>query len=82
MLIPRDEIVSSSSNMHMIPATPAVEDSLELVREGDLVHIDGYLVAASAADGWKWQSSLSRKDTGNGSCEIVWVKKITIQPLR
>lgn len=76
--IPRQEIVSSSSNMHMIPARTGVEDSLKSIREGDLIHVSGYLVAASAADGWKWRSSLSRTDTGNGSCEIIWVEKINV----
>jgi hypothetical protein len=78
--IPQVEVVASSSNMHMIPSTDDVEYALKLIREGDVIKISGYLVAVNAADGWKWRSSLTRKDTGNGSCEIVWVEKVDTQP--
>ena len=77
--IPRDAVISSSSNMHMIPSSEEVEQLVSSVREGSLVQLSGYLVAVSARDGWKWKSSLSRKDTGNGSCEVVWVKSARIE---
>jgi len=77
--ISREVIISSSSNMHMIPASEEVEKLLISVHEGNLIQLSGYLVAVSARDGWKWKSSLSRKDTGNGSCEVVWVKNATIE---
>ncbi len=28
--------------------------------------------------GWRWKSSLTRKDTGNGACELVWVKQMKV----
>jgi hypothetical protein len=41
---------------------------------GQIVHLEGDLVRADGKDGWHWVSSLSRTDTGDGSCEVVWVE--------
>ncbi|MFB3779409.1 MAG: hypothetical protein ACE141_17455 [Bryobacteraceae bacterium] len=76
--IPAQEIVASSANMHMIPADKDILKLLREVRAGDLISLDGYLVSVSTEDGWKWDTSLSRADTGNGACEVVWVKQLTI----
>jgi len=67
------EIARSSANMHMIPSSPEVARALRAVRRNDTVHIDGWLVQVDAPDGWRWRSSLSRDDTGNGACELVYV---------
>ena len=45
---------------------------------GSIIAIKGKLVRADHTSGWKWISSLSRKDTGKGACEIVWVEKFKI----
>lgn len=71
--IPPHEIVGSSANMHFIPADEATARTLARVREGDRVRIEGWLVEAQAADGWTWRSSLSREDSGDGACEVVYV---------
>ena len=76
--IPAQEMVSQSANMHMIPADAAIRKLLRAVRAGDLISLDGYLVSVSSEGGWRWDTSLSRTDTGNGACEIVWVKRLTI----
>jgi hypothetical protein len=76
--IPAGEIASHSANMHMIPADEAVLKSLRDVRRGDLISLDGYLVSVEGPGGWRWDTSLSRTDTGNGACEIVWVKRLQI----
>ena len=73
-----EEIFSHSANMHMIPADSSVLKILRSVRAGDLISLEGYLVSVSSADGWRWDTSLSRTDTGNGACEIVWVRRLTI----
>jgi len=46
------------------------------VRQGELVHLDGFLVDASRPDGWRWRSSLRRDDTGDGACELVYVEDL------
>jgi hypothetical protein len=74
--IAEQQIISSSSNMHMIPARKAIERSLKKLREGDIVLIQGYLVDVYHVSGWHWQSSMSRTDTGNGACELVYVESL------
>jgi hypothetical protein len=71
--IPPAEIVRSSANMHFIAADDAVARTLGQVRAGDRVRVDGWLVEARAPDGWTWRSSLSREDSGEGACELVYV---------
>jgi len=77
--LPPDEIVRSSANMHMIPATRAVADALHRVHRDDRVRIDGWLVEADAPDGWRWRSSLTRDDSGAGACEVVYVCELAVQ---
>jgi hypothetical protein len=74
--IPRREIETSSANMHMIPANEDVKRQLKRVRQGELVHITGFLVDASRADGWRWKTSLTRDDTGAGACELIYVERV------
>ncbi len=77
--LPRREIEINSANMHMIPKDTLVESTLERVRKGDIVSLKGELVRVNAADGWSWVSSLSRKDTGGGACEVVFVEAMKIK---
>lgn len=74
--IPRREIETSSANMHMIPATDDVRRELERVRPGEVIHLEGFLVDASRRDGWQWHTSMTREDTGDGACELVYVEDI------
>ena len=76
--IPRREIETQSANMHMIPADDAIASTLKSIKSGQVVKIKGFLVRADAKDGWHWKSSLTREDTGNGACELVYVKAITV----
>ncbi len=76
--IPTAEIVSHGANMHMIPATPAIEQQLQALRPGEIVSFSGLLIEASASDGWSWRSSLSRSDSGAGACEVVWVDAVRV----
>ncbi len=76
--IPSREIETESGNMHIIPATDEVESLLSDIRRGDVIELEGCLVEVRAPDGWRWKSSLSRTDTGNGACELVWVEQARI----
>ena len=71
------EIARSSANMHLIPADAATAAALRTVRQDDRVRIDGWLVEAQSPDGWRWRSSTSRDDSGQGGCEVVYVCAIT-----
>jgi hypothetical protein len=77
--IPREEIETHSANMHMVPADQLIERQLEQVRPGQIVTISGQLIEAQASDGWRWRSSLTREDTGNGACELVLVKSLSVK---
>ena len=72
--IPRKTIETHSANMHLIPANDLVEDTIDLVKQGQVIELDGYLIRAEADDGWHWQSSLTRNDTGAHACELVYVE--------
>ncbi|MEE4377254.1 MAG: hypothetical protein V2J55_07050 [Candidatus Competibacteraceae bacterium] len=76
--IPRREIETHSANMHMIPASRTVEKQLKKVRQGNIVRFEGYLVEVYGENGWLWRSSLTRDDTGNGACELIWVEKLEV----
>ncbi|ULG67732.1 hypothetical protein [Marinobacterium sediminicola] len=74
--IPRRQIETSSANMHLIPASQQVRDRLEQIKEHDQLRLRGFLVEARGDDGWRWRSSLSRNDTGNGACELILVTEV------
>jgi hypothetical protein len=74
--IPRQEIERHSANMHMIPVDEAVKDTLISMRKGEIVKLEGYLVRIDGKNGYVWESSLTRNDTGAHACEVVFVKSI------
>ena len=78
--IPVDDIVSHSSNMHIIPATPEVAARCKSLRNGALVRLTGDLVEATGPGLGTWKSSLSRTDSGNGACELFYVEEIRELP--
>ncbi len=76
-----DYVASHSSNHHIIPATENITKALIFAKKSDLIELDGYLVnVIGKYKGSKaaWYSSLSRLDTGNRSCEVMYVKKLKI----
>ena len=76
--IAKQEVIRSSANMHMIPADDHVWRQIKRVREGSLIKLKGYLIEARGDDGWTWRSSLTREDSGNKACEIVFVQDFEI----
>jgi len=76
--IPMDAIALHSANMHMIPATAAIERRIKSAGKGDVIALKGFLVSVNRADGWSWVSSMTREDTGGGACEVIFVADFTI----
>jgi hypothetical protein len=76
--IPRIEIETQSANMHLIPASNAVESMIKKVKQGQIIDMRGYLVRVDAKDGWHWLSSLTRNDTGAHACELVFVESFNV----
>lgn len=66
----------SAANMHLIPANSDIQDLLLRVRPGHIVHLRGYLVNASRPDGYRWNTSLTRTDSGAGACELFYVEYV------
>lgn len=77
--VPEQLIISNSSNMHMIPASKSIERRLKKLRKGSIIRLEGYLVDADHESGWYWRSSMSRNDTGDGACELVYVESIDVE---
>ncbi|GAA0686056.1 hypothetical protein GCM10009104_09790 [Marinobacterium maritimum] len=74
--IPQQKVQTSSANMHLIPANAQVREQLEQIDEEDQLRLRGFLVEARGDDGWRWRSSLTRSDTGNGACEVILVTEV------
>jgi hypothetical protein len=76
--IPERDINRHSANVHVIAASPEAAAILARVRRDDRVRLAGKLVEVRSDDGWRWRSSLSRTDTGAGSCELLWLEGLEI----
>lgn len=77
--IPEAEITRSAANIHVIPANSVVERQIAQLRPGQIVTARGVLVEATRSDGWRWRSSLSREDGGNGACELMYLESIVVK---
>ena len=74
--IPREEIVSHATNLHLIPSNETVATQCKSLRTGELIHLSGLLVEVTGPEIGTWRSSLSRTDSGNGACELLWVEEL------
>jgi hypothetical protein len=77
--LPRDTIISSMSNNHIVPANDDMADKLGEVRPGDIVHMKGALIDISDPGHGTISTSLTRTDTGPGACEIIWLEELEIE---
>jgi len=80
--LPLDQtyIQSHSSNHHLIPKDEIIKKALFKIKKGQLIKLKGRLVSVSDK-GHKqnpWKSSLSRADTGDGACEIMFVESVEV----
>lgn len=74
-------IINHSCNNHIIPATENLRMAIKTIDTGDLIVIEGCLVNINGEmDGRKrwWNTSTTRSDSGDHSCEIIFVEKIRI----
>ncbi len=76
------EIREQSANVHIIPATEMVYEKVLDVEEGDTIYLEGYLVNVQGTrkqQRYHWSSSLTREDTGQGSCDLLYVERVVKQ---
>lgn len=74
-------IDTHSSNHHIIPANTTVFKAIDKVRNKEKIYMEGYLVNLKGVVDNKevtWNSSLSRNDTGDGACEVFYVKRVIL----
>lgn len=74
-------VVSHSGNNHIIPANENIHKAIKTIRKKDKVVLEGFLVNLNGTYKGKavaWNTSLSRTDSGNGSCELFYVTKVRI----
>ena len=68
------------SNNHLMPANEEISELIKDINVDDYITIKGYLVDvyAERANGSyiEWDSSTSRKDSGGGACELVYVEDV------
>jgi len=75
-------VISHSSNNHIIPANENICRAVKTIRRKDRVVLKGFLVnLRGTAKGRtvSWNTSLSRTDTGNSSCELFYVSYVRIE---
>lgn len=74
----QEYISSHSANVHLIHKDEDILNKIKRVRKNEYVQLKGYLVNVNFKDG-PWKSSLTRTDTGNGACEIMYVTNIAVR---
>jgi nitrogenase subunit NifH len=75
-------IISHSSNNHVIPANENIYQAIKTIREKDRVVLKGLLVNLKGTYKGQtvtWNTSLSRTDIGNDSCELFYVSEVRIE---
>jgi hypothetical protein len=76
MPIARQDVIDHSANTHVIPANEVVRTQLKRLRVGEVVRLGGVLVDGVRNDGVYVHTSMTRSDSGAGSCEVVLVDSV------
>jgi len=74
---------SQFANNHLIASTPEIASLVKKARRGDQIYAEGYLADYSVADARgktisTRNTSISREDSGNGACEIIYLTQFEI----
>jgi hypothetical protein len=69
-------VSAHSANTHLIYADKNLEKAAARLSKGDIVELTGYLINLKGKykgyEVW-WNSSMTREDTGNGACEVLYL---------
>ena len=76
-LTPR-QTIAQAAQVHAVPADDGIDGALRKLRPGQLVRLTGYLVDVRGPGGFRWSTSLTREDTGDGACELMWVERLDV----
>lgn len=72
------DFTKKSGNWHMVPADDDILGQLESLKPDQTVLIEGDLIQVFFQDGTFYKSSLVRDDTGDGACEIILTRKVSV----
>ena len=75
-------IITHSSNNHILPANGNIYRAIKQIKKKDQIVLEGFLVNVKGTFKNRpvsWNTSLTRTDTGNGSCELFYVSKVRIE---
>jgi len=75
--VSQNYIANHSANVHLIHRDGDILRKIVLAATGSHVRIKGFLVNANFSEA-SWETSLSRGDTGNGACEIMYVTSFEV----
>lgn len=75
-MISADSAKISAANTHVIPADAAIRAALFELKAGDVVRLTGQLVEVTGPKGMTMRSSLRRDDSGDGACEVLYVRSV------
>lgn len=71
-----------ASNNHLIPASAAIDRQIRGIHVGDQIRLTGllvdYTVTKDGQEIFTRHTSLTRSDTGNGACEILYVTGLSV----
>jgi hypothetical protein len=74
-------VIPHSANNHIIPADENIYKAIKTIKKKQKVILEGFLVNVKGlykGENFWWNSSLKRTDSGDGSCELFYVKKVRI----
>ncbi len=66
------------SNNHLLSDDEFIRRQVKKIRVGDQVRVRGYLASYKSDGGSVRGTSTTRRDTGNGACETIYVKNFEI----
>lgn len=66
------------TNMHIIPANETILEAIESIKGDQAVFLEGFLVNVYSGGAVIWETSLTWKDSGSDSCEVLYVTKVKI----
>ncbi len=72
------EVLNQFVNMHLIPASETILQAIKTIEEGQRVVLEGFLVDVYYEGSIYIETSTTRADIGEGSCEVLYVTRVRI----
>ncbi len=66
------------TNIHVIPADDTILKTIKTLTVNQVVYLEGFLVNVYCRGASIWETSLTRRDTGDNSCEVLYVTTVKV----